>query len=81
MLSTIDKRGSKIDRNSVFDCHLSPVWRQMAIENSVSNNFYLISSIVLAFSIAPTLCVKEHIKNVLCFCLLLKYLKPLQQTV
>ena len=24
-LSTIDERGSKIDRNSVFDCHLSPV--------------------------------------------------------
>ena len=26
-------------RNSVFDCHLSPVRRQMAIENSVSNVF------------------------------------------
>ena len=39
MLSTIDGRGSKIDRNSVFDCHLSPVWQQMAIENSVSNKF------------------------------------------
>ena len=24
-LLTIDERGSKIDRNSVFDCHLSPV--------------------------------------------------------
>ena len=24
-LSTIDGRGSKIDRNSVFDCHLSPL--------------------------------------------------------
>ena len=22
----------KIDRNSVFDCHLSPHWRQMTIE-------------------------------------------------
>ena len=51
-LSTIDERVSKIDSNSVFDCHLSPVWRQMAIENSVSNDFYLRSSIVLAFSIA-----------------------------
>ena len=39
MLSTIDGPGSKIHRNSVLDCHLSPVWRQMAIENSVSNNF------------------------------------------
>ena len=36
---TIDERGSKIARNSVFDCHLSPVRRQMAIENSVSNDF------------------------------------------
>ena len=40
-LSTIYKRGSKIDRNSVFDCqcHLSPVGRQMAIENTVSIDF------------------------------------------
>ena len=38
-LSTIDERGSKIDRNNVFDCHLSPVRRQMAIENFVSNDF------------------------------------------
>ena len=52
MLSTIEERRSKIDRNSVFDCHLSPVWRQMAIKFSVFNNFYLHSLIVLAFSIA-----------------------------
>ena len=32
-LLTIDERGLKIARNSVFDCHLSPV------ENSVSNDF------------------------------------------
>ena len=43
----------KIDRNSVFDCHISPLRRQMAIENnSISNCFDLRSSIVLAFSIA-----------------------------
>ena len=35
-LSTIDKRRSKINRNSVLDCHLSPVGRQMTIENTVS---------------------------------------------
>ena len=35
----IDERGSNIARNSVFDSHLSPVGRQMAIENSVSNEF------------------------------------------
>ena len=47
------KRIKKINRNSVFDCHLSPVGRQMAIKNTVSINiFYLHSSIVLAFSIA-----------------------------
>ena len=38
-LLTVDERGSKIARYSVFDCHLSPVGRQMAIENSVSNDF------------------------------------------
>ena len=38
-LSTIDERGSKTDKNSVFDCHLSLVWRQLAIKNSVSNDF------------------------------------------
>ena len=52
-LPTIDERGSKIDRNSVFDCHLSPVWRQMAIENSVSNQIFdQRSTIILVFSIA-----------------------------
>ena len=51
-LLTIDEHGSKIARNSVFDCQLSPNWRQMAIENSVSDHFYLSSSIVLTFSIA-----------------------------
>ena len=38
-LSTIDKGGSKIDRNRVFDCHLSPAGRQMAIENAFSIDF------------------------------------------
>ena len=38
MLLTIYERGSKIARNSAFDSHLSPVGRQMAIENSVSND-------------------------------------------
>ena len=48
--STLDRRQSemfiqstntdkKIVRNRVFDCHLLPDWRQMAIENSVSINF------------------------------------------
>ena len=39
ILLTANERGSKIARNSVFDCHLSPVRRQMAIEISVSNYF------------------------------------------
>ena len=39
MLLTIDKCGSKIARNSVFDCHLSSVWQQMAIKTSVSKDF------------------------------------------
>ena len=46
------------DQNSLetelklFNCHLSPAGRQMAIENSVSNYFDKYSSIVLTFSIA-----------------------------
>ena len=38
-IDTFDKHRSKIVRNRVFDCHLSPDWRQMAIENTVSNDF------------------------------------------
>ena len=41
-LLTIEERGSKIVRNSVFDCQLTPDWRQMAIKtflNYISNNF------------------------------------------
>ena len=34
-------RIKKNARNSVFTCHLSPVGRQMAIKNSVSNDFRL----------------------------------------
>ena len=38
-LLTIEERGSNIDRNRVFDCHLSPDWEQMAIKNTVSIDF------------------------------------------
>ena len=38
-LLSIDKCWSKIARNSASDCHLSPVGWQMAIENSISNDF------------------------------------------
>ena len=39
MLLTIDEHGSKIARNSVFNCHLLPIRRQMTIENSVPDDF------------------------------------------
>ena len=52
---TINEGGSKIARNSVFDCHLSPVERQMAIDKSVTTDFYLHWSIVLMFSIVAHL--------------------------
>ena len=39
VLLTIDKRENKITRSSVFDCHLSPFGRKIAIENLVSNEF------------------------------------------
>ena len=51
-LLTIDESGPKIAKNSVFDCLLSPLGRQMAIKNSVFNDFHLRSSIALTFSIA-----------------------------
>ena len=34
---TIDERNSKMDRNRVFDCHLSP----MTIKNTVSSDFFI----------------------------------------
>ena len=37
---------AKIVRNRVFDCHLSPHWRQMAIENTISIDFDPRSSII-----------------------------------
>ena len=56
---SIDERGSKIDRNNVFDC-------LMAIKNYVSNYFYLCTSIVLTFSIAayPVFLYKSKITQV-----------------
>ena len=49
----IDKCRSKIVRNRVFDCHLSPDWRQMAIKNTVSSDFFIsICRLLRAFSIA-----------------------------
>ena len=48
-LLIIDERGLKIARYRVFDCHLSPFGRQMAIENSVSYDFwsYFVDSIIV----------------------------------
>ena len=43
------KRLTNVDQKSletVFDCHLSPYWRQMSIKNTVSSNFHSHSSIV-----------------------------------
>ena len=37
-VNTLDERISKIVRNRVFDCHLSPERRQMAIVNIVSSD-------------------------------------------
>ena len=65
MLLTIYERGSKIDRNSVYDCHLLPDWRQMAIENNVLTIFDLRTSIVLTFSIAAYLCAGTWFANMI----------------
>ena len=50
-VNNIDER-SKIVRNRVFDCRLSPDWRQNAIENTVSSDFDPRSTIVKSVSIA-----------------------------
>ena len=51
--STINERGSKIARISVFGCHLSPVRRQNGNRKLLFLTiFYLRSSTVLTFSIA-----------------------------
>ena len=52
---TIDERGLRISRNSVFNYHLLPIGRQMAIKNSVSMIFFLSLSTVLMFSSAAYL--------------------------
>ena len=46
-----DERGSNIARNSVFDCHLSPVGRKWQ-SKTVCNYFWSNPSIVLTISIA-----------------------------
>ena len=56
MFTTLERRQSKtlmlstsVDQKSsetAFGCHLSPDWRQMAIENTVANDFYPRLSIV-----------------------------------
>ena len=51
-LLTIDEHGSKIVRNRVFDCNLSPDGRQMPSKTLFLSIFNLNSSIVLSFSIA-----------------------------
>ena len=51
---TIDKRVSKIARNSVFDCHLSLVsdkWQSITLFLTI---FYLRSTIVFTFLIAAS---------------------------
>ena len=53
VLLSNDKTSSIIIKiSSIFDCHFSQVNRKMAIKNSVSNDIYLRSMIVLRFSIA-----------------------------
>ena len=51
-LLTIDERGSKIARNSIFDCHLSPIGDKWQSKTLFRTIFYLRSTIVSAFTIA-----------------------------
>ena len=38
-VNIVDERNTKIVRNVVFNCHLSPNWQQMAIKNTVFSDF------------------------------------------
>ena len=54
-INTMGECRSKIVRNRAFDCHLSPNWWQMAIENTentVSSDFDPLRWFLRAFSIA-----------------------------
>ena len=61
-VNTIDAVRSKIVRNRVFDCHLSPDWRQMAIDNTVSSDFDPCSSIVKSVFDCRLSCVLNVLK-------------------
>ena len=68
-LLTIDERGSKIARNSVFDCHLSPVVQQMTIKNSVSNNFlFTFVNSIKVFNFRRSGVILGLGRNFLCLC-------------
>ena len=54
---TINERGSKIARNSVFNCHLLPVGRQMQTKTLFLAIFDLRSLIVFMFRLPLIRCV------------------------
>ena len=59
MLLTIDKRGSKIARNSVFDCHCQ-AGEKWQLKTQFLTIFDLRSAIVLMLSIATYLvCIRR----------------------
>ena len=75
-LSTIDEHRSKIDRNSVFDCHLSPVGNKWQLKTLFLTIFDLFSSIVLVFSIATyPVCVRPEL---FIYLVLLRFLTDLR---
>ena len=59
-LSTFDKRKSKIDRSSVFDCHLLTVGDKWQSKTLFLLIFDLHSSKVLAFLIASNKIINEN---------------------
>ena len=77
-LSTIDECGSKIDRNSVFYCHLSPMGRQMAIVNTVSIDFwsmFLDSIGVFDCRLSPFPAIHKFVVYfIICLCSLVSYI-------
>ena len=62
--NTIEERRLKMNRNSVFYCHLLPFWQQMAIENTVSIDFWsMFVNCWLRFRLLPTRCENIPLKT------------------
>ena len=81
-VNTIDEHKSKLVIKIVFDCHLSPDWRQMAIEHTVLAIFDPSTTIVIknvfvyriaGVLIKQSLNIRNFLKQNACICLVMLF--------